>query len=158
MNINENVINRSIIRGANYCDISYSSCPICVNQLQLSYFSFTVFLAYSVSCWWPIKIYMFPSVTQFGHALSIMNRFDVKRHGLSFAMMSSKDIIRDIDKLFIDIHIRWIYITFFLQLKNKYFILLNIFRSIAFEIWLSITLCMYLRLGFLVFPLHHLSS
>ena len=146
MNINENLIKPVIIRGANYLGISYSRCPICVNQLQLGYFSFTVFLAYPVSCWWPIKIYMFPSVTQFFHALSIMNRFDVKRYGLSFAMMSSKDIIRDIDKLCINIHIRWI------------FILLNIFRSIAFEIWLSITLCMYLRLGFLVFPLHHLSS
>ena len=153
MNIHKNLTNRVIIRGTNYCGISDSSCPICVNQLQLSYFSFTVFLAYSVSCWWPIKIYMFPSVTQFGHALKIMNRFDVKRYGLPFIMMSSKDIIRDIDKLFVKIHIRWI-----LRLRNKYFILLNIFRSIAFEIWLSITLCMYLRLGFLVFPLHHLSS
>ena len=114
MNFNENLINRVLIRGANYYGISYSSCPICVNQLQLSYFSFTVFLASPASCWWPIKIYMFPSVTQFGHALSIMNRFDVKRYGLSFAMISSKDIIRDIDKLCINIHIRWI-----LRLRNK---------------------------------------
>ena len=40
MNFNENLINRVIIRWANYCGISYSRCPICVNQLQLTYFSF----------------------------------------------------------------------------------------------------------------------